>query len=318
MPKIVILDGHVANPGDMNWDAIAKLGDLTVYPRTPEDKIIERAQGAEIVLTNKTPLTAETIEALPDLRYIGVVATGYNIVDVVAARRHGVTVTNVPSYSTNSVAQTVFAHLLHITNGVAEHAASVARGGWQHCRDFSYRITHVVELAGLTMGIYGLGHIGMKVAEIAHAFGMRVVALTSKEQWQLPEFITAVSHDELFEQSDVLTLCAPLTAENHWFVNDKTLRLMKPTAILINTARGGLVDSAALTRALDEGRLRAAGIDVLEVEPPTAAEPLLKAHNCYITPHLAWQSDKARERLMEITAENVAAFLDGKPQNVVN
>lgn len=318
MPKIVILDGHVANPGDMSWEQFAELGELTVYPRTAPDQVVERAAGADAIFTNKTPITAEMLEALPCLRFIGVMATGFNNVDILAARRRGVTVCNVPAYSTDAVAQTIFAHILNITNAVEEHSQSVHRGAWQHCRDFSYRLTPVTELSGLTMGIYGLGHIGAKVAEIARAFGMRVIALTSKPQYQLPDYITAVDRDQLFSQSDVLALCAPLTADNRGFVCDATLRLMKPSAILINTARGGLVDSAALARALEEHRLRAAGVDVLDIEPPTAAEPLLKARNCHITPHLAWQSDQARARLLDICADNLRAYLAGTPQNVVN
>ena len=318
MPKIVILDGHVANPGDMSWDSIAALGDLTVYPRTPADKVVERCQGAEAVFTNKVPITADTLQALPALRFIGVMATGYNNVDVQAARRLGITVCNVPAYSTASVAQTIFAHILNVTNAVAEHSQSVARGGWQHCRDFSYRLTPIIELAGLTMGIYGLGNIGKKVAEIARAFGMRVIALTSKPQSALPSYIQAVDRDTLFAQADVLTLCAPLTDTNRHFVNAATLSLMKPTAILVNTARGPLVDSDALARALEEHRLRAACIDVLPTEPPTAAEPLLRATGCHISPHLAWQSDQARARLIDICAANLSAYLAGSPQNVVN
>lgn len=318
MPKIVILDGYVANSGDLSWDCLACLGDLTVYDRTSPDEVVSRCCGAEIVFTNKVVLTADIISALPDLRYIGVLATGFNNVDVRAARRHGVTVCNVPAYSTDSVVQTIFAHLLNITTRTAMHADAVRSGAWEHCRDFSFRLTPLTELAGLTMGIYGLGNIGAKVARVADAFGMKVIALTSKVPWQLPKYIEAVEKDDLFAKSDVLVLCAPLTSENKHFVNADTLALMKPSAILINTARGGMVDSAALADALDHERLAAAGIDVLEVEPPVHSEPLLSARECHITPHYAWQSDNARRRLLQISADNLRAFLDGNPVNVVN
>ena len=317
-PKIVVLDGYVANPGDLSWDALAALGDLVVYDRTAPGQIVERAAGAVAVFTNKVVLDAEKIKALPGLKFIGVLATGYNNVDIVAARRAGIDVCNVPAYSTHSVAQLVFAHILQITNHVGRHSTSVKKGGWQHCQDFSYRLTPIIELAGLTMGIYGLGNIGREVARIADAFSMKVIALTSKMQYELPDFITAVDKDELFRQSDVLVLCAPLTAGNSRFVNDRTLAMMKPDAILINTARGGLVDSNALAKALDSGRIYAAGVDVLDREPPTEDEPLLGCTGCYITPHVAWQSDVARRRLLDVSAANFAVFLAGAPQNVVN
>ena len=317
-PKIVVLDGYVANPGDLSWDALAALGDLTVYDRTAPADVVARAAGADAAFTNKVVLDAAAIEALPSLRFIGVLATGYNNVDIVAARRAGIDVCNVPAYSTHSVAQLVFAHILQIANHVGRHSTSVKKGGWQHCQDFSYRLTPIIELAGLTIGIYGLGNIGKEVAKIASAFSMRVVALTSKMQYELPEYITAVDRDTLFREADILVLAAPLTKENARFVNDRTLALMKPSAIVINTARGGLVDSTALARALDSGRLYAAGVDVLDQEPPRSDEPLLSCSGCYITPHVAWQSDVARRSLLEVSAANLAAFLQGRPQNVVN
>ncbi len=316
--KIVVLDGHVANSDDLSWDALAALGDLTVYDRTSPDQIAERAADAEAVFVNKVVLDAAVLDTLPALRFVGVLATGFNNVDVVAARRRGITVCNVPAYSTDSVVQTIFSLILTITNRVELHSDSVHSGDWVNCRDFSYRLTPLPELAGATMGIYGLGHIGSAVANIARAFGMKVIALTSKVPWQLPGYIRPVEHDELFRESDVLVLCAPLTAQNKYFVNAEALAMMKPTAILINTARGGLVDSYALAKALEERRIYAAGIDVMESEPPRADDPLLSAPHCFITPHYAWQGEKARRELLRISASNLAAFLAGTPVNVVN
>lgn len=316
--KIVVLDGHVAISDDLSWDALAALGDLTAYDRTPPELIAERAAGAEAVFVNKVVLDAAVLDTLPSLRFIGVLATGFNNVDVIAARRRGITVCNVPSYSTDSVVQTIFALLLNITNRVELHSDSVHDGDWVNCRDFSYRLTPMPELAGSTMGIYGLGHIGSQVANIARAFGMNVIALTSKVPWQLPAYIRPVEREELFRESDVLVLCAPLTSQNRYFVDSFALAMMKPTAILINTARGGLVDSYALAKALGEGRIYAAGIDVMEQEPPRADDPLLTAPNCYITPHYAWQGEKARRKLLQISAANLAAYIAGSPINVVN
>lgn len=316
--KIVILDAYVANSGDLSWDALAELGELTVYDRTAPDEVVERAEGADAIFTNKVVIDKDIIDRLPDLRFIGVLATGFNNVDVKAAREAGITVCNVPAYSTEAVVQTIFAHLLNITNRVEEHSASVRRGDWTNCRDFCYRLGPIAELSGMTMGIYGLGNIGSRVACVAHAFGMEVIALTTKMQWELPEYITPVSEHDLFTRSDVLVLCAPLTSENTRFVNADTLAMMKPTAIIINTARGGMVDSQALATALDEGRIAAAGVDVLVNEPPLSSEPLLHARNCHITPHYAWQSDAARRRLLDISAANLKAFIGGKPVNVVN
>lgn len=316
--NIVVLDGYVANSGDLSWDELAQSGDLTVYDRTSPDQVVERARGAEAIFTNKVVIDKDIIAQLPELRFIGVLATGYNNVDIQAASEAGITVCNVPAYSTEAVVQTIFAHLLNITNRVQLHNDSVRRGDWTACADFCYRLGSITELAGLTMGIYGLGNIGKRVACVAHAFGMEVIALTTKLQWELPEYITPVSDHDLFAKSDVLVLCAPLTPDNANFVNAHTLSLMKPTAIVINTARGGMVDSQALARALNEGSIAAAGIDVLVNEPPLASEPLLNARNCYITPHYAWQSDAARRRLLDISASNLKAFIGGKPVNVVN
>lgn len=317
-PRIVVVDGYVANSGDLSWDALAALGELTVYDRTSPNQLIDRCRDAYAVITNKVVIDAAAIDALPSLRYIGVLATGYNNVDIAAARRAGVTVCNVPAYSTASVAQTVFALLLAITNRVESYSASVHAGDWSRCADFSYRLGPIEELDGLTMAVYGLGNIGSRVAAIAHAFGMKVISFTSKQQDALPPYIEKVSRDEMFGRADVLSLNAPLAADNRHFVCGETLALMKPTAILINTARGGLVDEHALASALREHRIAAAGIDVMDCEPPKADNPLSALDNCIITPHIAWQSTGARRRLLAVTADNLAAFIGGHPQNVVS
>lgn len=317
-PRIVVVDGYVANSGDLSWDALAALGELTVYDRTSPDQLIDRCRDAYAVITNKVVIDAAAIDALPSLRYIGVLATGYNNVDIAAARRAGVTVCNVPAYSTASVAQTVFALLLAITNRVESYSASVHAGDWSRCADFSYRLGPIEELDGLTMAVYGLGNIGSRVAAIAHAFGMKVISFTSKQQGALPRYIEKVSRDEMFGRADILSLNAPLAADNRHFVCGETLALMKPTAILINTARGGLVDEHALASALREHRIAAAGIDVMDCEPPKTDNPLSALDNCIITPHIAWQSTGARRRLLAVTADNLAAFIDGHPQNVVS
>lgn len=255
---------------------------------------------------------------MPLLKYIGVLATGYNIVDIAAARRQGVVVTNIPSYSTNSVVQSVFAHLLNITNQVAHYTDEVRSGAWVQSRDFCFWNTPLIELADKTMGIVGLGHIGTRVAEVAYALGMKVIAFTSKQQNELPNYITPVDKEALFRQSDVVTLHCPLTAATKAFVNDEALRWMKPTAILINTGRGPLIDEQAVADALNSDRLFAAGVDVLSVEPPTAGNPLLSAKHCYFTPHIAWATKEARVRLMRIAVENIRAFQNGAPINVVS
>lgn len=317
-PRIVVVDGYVANSGDLSWDALAALGELTVYDRTSPDQLIDRCRDAYAVITNKVVIDAAAIDALQSLRYIGVLATGYNNVDIAAARRAGVTVCNVPAYSTASVAQTVFALLLAITNRVESYSASVHAGDWSRCADFSYRLGPIEELDGLTMAVYGLGNIGSRVAAIAHAFGMKVISFTSKQQDALPPYIEKVSRDEMFCRADILSLNAPLAADNRHFVCGETLALMKPTAILINTARGGLVDEHALASALREHRIAAAGIDVMDCEPPKADNPLSALDNCIITPHIAWQSTGARRRLLAVTADNLAAFMSGHPINVVS
>jgi glycerate dehydrogenase len=309
--RIVVLDGHTLNPGDNPWDPIARFGELTVFDRTPPALVVERARDAEIVLTNKTPLDAQAIGALPRLRFIAVLATGYDVVDVAAARARGVPVSNVPEYGTESVAQHTFALLLELCNRTATHAAAVASSEWSRSPDFSFSKAPLIELAGLTMGIVGSGRIGRRVAEIARAFGMRVTTASSRRA-DRTELI------RLFAEADVVSLHCPLTTENARFVNRDLLRRMKPTAFLLNTARGGLIDEAALRAALEAGELAGAGLDVASREPIDAANPLLGAPNLLLTPHIAWASLAARRRLMEATARNVDAFLAGAPINLVD
>lgn len=315
---IVVLDGYTANPGDISWQPWEALGTLTIYDRTADSEVISRAADADIVLTNKVIIDAEKMAQLPQLRYIGVLATGYNVVDVNAARQRGIIVTNIPAYSTMSVAQMVFAHLLNITHHVDLHARTVREGKWSRSLDFSYTETPLLELDGKQMGIVGLGNTGQATARIAASFGMKVMAFTSKEQSALPDYIRkAESLDQLFSSSDVVSLHCPLNEQTLHLVNASRLALMKPTSILINTGRGPLVNDADLAAALNEGRIMAAGIDVLTEEPPRKGSPLIEARNCYITPHIAWATDAARRRLLDIALCNVKAFIDGKPQNVI-
>ncbi len=316
--NIVILDGYAANPGDLSWDELKTLGECTIYERTPREKIMERAEHAEIILTNKTPIDAEAMDVLLNLKYIGVLATGYNIVDVQAAKERGIVVTNIPAYSTDSVAQMVFAHLLNICQQVQHHSEEVRKGRWSQSPDFCFWDTPLIELAGKRIGLVGLGHTGMRTARLAIAFGMEVCAYTSKTSLQLPPEIKKMELDELFAQCDVVSLHCPLTPETRGMVDARRLALMKPTAILINTGRGPLVNEQDLADALNAGRIYAAGLDVLGEEPPSPNNALLSAKNCYITPHIAWASEAARERLMRIALDNVKAFIEGKPMNVVN
>lgn len=315
--KITVLDGFGLNPGDLSWDRMDELGDLTVYDRTAPEDTYDRSKDSEILITNKTRLEADMIERLPKLRYIGVLATGYNVVDTDAAHAHGVTVTNIPAYSTMSVAQQVFALLLAITNRVEHYTADNREGRWSRNADFCYWDTPLTELADKTFGIVGLGNIGLAVARIALAFGMKVIASTSKQQSQLPEGIEKKELPDIFAESDVMTLHCPLTADTERMVNTSTLSLMKPSAILINTGRGPLIDEEAVAVALKNGRLGGFGADVLSSEPPAEDNPLLSAPNAYITPHIAWATREARERLMNIAVGNLAAFLSGEPRNAV-
>ncbi len=317
--NIVLLDGYTLNPGDLDWAELHSLGRCTIYDRTPDADILTRSSEAEILLTNKTPLRAETILSLPRLRYIGVLATGYNIVDTAAASRRGIPVTNVPTYATVSVAQMVFAHLLHIVQNVGGHAPGVRSGRWTASVDFCYWETPLTELEGKTMGILGYGRIGRATARLAAAFGMNVIAYEHGEApASSPGGARFVSLEDLFRESDVLSLHCPLTDATRAIVSRDRLGLMKPGAILINTSRGPLIDEEALADALRSGALRGAGLDVLSVEPPPASNPLLREPRCFITPHIAWATREARERLLRGVVENIRAFLIGLPQNVVN
>ena len=315
--KIVILDGYTTNSGDLSWDSIKQLGDLTVYDRTGNDQIISRCQDAEAVLTNKVILSAEIISALPKLKYIGVMATGYNVVDIEAARNRGIVVTNVPAYSTASVAQLVFAHLLNIASQVALHDSQVHEGKWVNSVDFCFYAAPLIELDGKQIGIVGLGQIGSAVARIAQAMGMKVAAYTSKSQEQLGDGITKMSLEQLFATSDVVTLHCPLTPDTKYIVNADRLATMKANAIIINTGRGPLVNEQDLADALNNGTIAAAAVDVLSCEPPKTDNPLLTAKNCHITPHIAWASQAARTRLIATLASNLQAFINGNPVNNV-
>ena len=315
--KITILDGYCMNPGDMSWEPLEQLGELTVYDRTAPSEILGRAAGSEALLTNKTVLTGEILRALPGLRYVGVLATGYNVVDIDTARQLGIVVTNIPAYSTDSVVQMVFAHLLVITNRVEHYTAENRRGRWSGNPDFCYWDSPLRELSGKTFGIVGLGNIGQAVSRVALAFGMKVKAYTSKSPDKLPEGVAKADLDELFSTSDVVSLHCPLTESTRHLVNAARLAQMKPSAILINTGRGPLVDEEALAEALGSGRIHAAGLDVLTSEPPSADNPLLKAPNCFITPHLGWATKEARERLLDIATDNLRGFIAGDIRNNV-
>ena len=316
--KIVVLDGYTSNPGDLGWESLEMLGECTVYERTSPNDVLARAKDAEVVLTNKTALRREHFEALPKLRYVGVLATGYDVVDVAAARQQDIVVTNIPTYGTASVAQMVFAHVLNLTQHVAEHAETVREGRWSRASDFCYWDFPLVELEGLTMGIVGFGKIGRAVARLAMAFGMRVLAYDVTEPNDTLEGVAMTTDlDRVFRDADVVSLHCPLTPDTRQLVNAERLALMKPTALLINTSRGPLVDEAALAEALRAGSLAGAGLDVLATEPPPADHPLAAISNCYITPHIAWATQSARRRLLDTAVENVRAFLAGEPRNVV-
>ena len=311
--KICILDGYSLNPGDLDWSPVERLGDVTLFDRTPADKIVERAADADIVLTNKVPFSADTLRQLPRLRFICVLATGYNIIDTEAAARQGVVVANIPAYSTMSVAQMAFAHILNITNHVASYAREVADDKWTNCPDFCFWDSALTELAGKTMGIVGLGNTGMATARIAVALGMKVVAMTSKSADTLPEGITPAPLDDVLASADVVSLHCPLTPSTRHLINAASIAKMKPSAILINTGRGPLVDEQAVADALNGGRLAAFGADVLSQEPPRGDNPLLSARNCFLTPHIAWATLEARTRLMSTATENVRQFIAGEP-----
>ncbi len=315
--NLVILDGYSVVQNDLNWQSVSRLPDVSVqvYDRTSPADVVERSREADAVLTNKVVLSREVISQLPRLRYIGVLATGYNVIDIEAAHERGIVVTNIPAYSTPSVAQLTFAHLLNVTNSVAHYAEENRKGAWTQSPDFVWMDTPLTELQGKTFAIRGLGNIGREVARIALAFGMRVVAVS--RQSQMPEGVEKVGWDDALREADVLSLHCPLTAETQHLMNAQTLSLMKPTAILINTGRGPLVDESAVAQALSDGRLRAYCADVLSVEPARADNPLLKAPRCYLTPHIAWASREARLRLIDIATRNLASFLNGTPINVI-
>lgn len=316
--NIVILDGYALNPGDLSYECLQQFGTLKVYDRTTPDQVVERAKEAEALLTNKVVLGENEFAQLPHLRYVGVQATGYNVVDVEAARRYGIIVTNIPAYSTASVAQMVMAHLLNITQSVDYYAQQNYAGRWSTNPDFCYWDNRLIELAGKQMGIVGFGRTGSAVARLAQAFGMRIVTYTSKPQDTLPDGVEKCSLDTLFATSDVVSLHCPLVPATHHLVNAERLAQMKATAILINTARGPIVDEEALAQALNSGQLYAAGVDVLCEEPPRVQSPLLKARNCFVTPHIAWATLEARTRLLQICEANLRAFTEGHPQNVVS
>ncbi|HLA85314.1 MAG TPA: D-2-hydroxyacid dehydrogenase [Thermoguttaceae bacterium] len=318
MVRIVVIDGYSLNPGDLSWEGVQSLGTCEIYDRTPAEQTVERAAGADAVLTNKVAFDGPILERIPALKYIGVLATGYDIIDVDAARRRGVAVTNVPSYSTQSVVQMVFAHLLNFTQQVGHHAEAVRRGRWTTCEDFCFWDSPLFELDGRTLGIVGFGRIGRAVARVARALGMKVLAHDAAAPRDLDEGVEAVDLETLFRRSDVVSLHCPLSAETHKLVNAERLGWMKPTAWLINTSRGPVVDETALAEALNAGRIAGAGLDVLSAEPPGADHPLLTAKNCRITPHVAWATVEARRRLMQVAVDNLRAFLDGRPRNVVN
>lgn len=317
--KIVVLDGYVGNPGDLSWEPLERLGDVIVYPRSKPEEIIERALPADVLLTNKVVFDRKLIEALPNLKCIGVIATGFNIVDLEAANERGIIVTNVPAYSTASVSQVAIAHLLNMTTHTEHYTREARAGVWSKSIDYTYCSAPFIELDGKIMGVVGLGNIGSTVARIAAAFGMKVLAFTSKPQDALPPYIRRVdSLDELFCLCDVVSLHCPLTAETRGMVDARRLALMKPTSMLINTSRGPLIVEEDLAAALKNGVIAAAAVDVLCKEPPAIDNPLLQCPNCYFTPHIGWTSPEARQRLMDVVVGNVKSFIEGKPTNVVN
>jgi glycerate dehydrogenase len=315
--KVVILDGYTVNPGDLSWNEIAALGELDVYDRTPPEKTIERATGAEAVFTNKVLFDRSTINSLPKLKFIGVLATGYNVVDLQAATDAGILVTNIPAYSTSSVAQMVFSHILHHVQNISVHARSVQKGEWSECIDFSYHLTPQTELAGKTLGIIGFGQIGQAVAKVGLALGMKIL-FNNRSRKETPLEARQVDLDTLLGESDFISVNCPLTDENKGFINKAAIDKMKPSAILINTGRGLLLNEQDLANALNSGRIAGAGLDVLSEEPPSPDNPLIKAKNCHITPHIAWATTEARQRLIGIATGNLKAYMDGNPQNVVN
>lgn len=316
--NIVILDGYCVNPGDLSWQPLHEVGNLTVYERTTAQQVVQRASNADMILVNKVPIKQEIIKQLPQLKYIGVLATGFNHIDIQAARKQGIVVCNIPAYSTYSVAQMVFASIFTITNRVEHYAQQTREGKWCRHTDFCYWDTPLIELSGKTLGIIGLGNIGMKVARIAREFGMEVYAYTSKNAVDLPDGIQKTTLEGLLAVSDILTLHCPLNAQTRQLINAERIEKMKNGAILINTGRGPLVNEQDVAAALQSGKLAAYGADVLGNEPPTVDNPLIKQPNAFITPHIAWATREARERLVAIAIKNVTTFINGHAQNVVN
>lgn len=316
--KIVVLDGFTLNPGDLTWSGFSSLGETVVYDRTSHSELIERATGAEVLLTNKTIIDADSLRQLKGLKYIGVLATGYNVVDIDAARELGIVVTNIPAYSTESVAQMVFAHILNITQRVGHYSDEASEYKWSRQNDFSYANTPLIELYGKKIGIIGFGNTGSATARIAQAFGLKVIAYTSKDSSSLPSGIEkAASFEQIFRECDIVSLHCPLNPDTKELINKERLSLMKKTAILINTGRGGLVNESDLAEALIEGKIFAAGIDVMVNEPPLEDNPLLGIPNCFITPHIAWATYEARVRLMELAIQNLKSYIEGKTINNV-
>lgn len=316
--KIVNLDGYTTNPGDQSWDWLGKYGEYKIYDRTNKEDIITRAKDADILIINKSVITAEMLDKMPNLKYVGLQSTGYNVIDCEAARKRGITVSNIPAYSTNAVAQLVFAFILQITNKVTMHSDAVHSGEWCECPDFCFWKAPLAELDGKTIGIIGYGSIGKKVSKIADAFGMNVLVFTPHPKSEENAIVRFVNFDELLAKSDIITCHCPLNNKTENLIDKTALSKMKKSAIFINTSRGPVVDDKALADALNNGEIQAAGLDVLRVEPPSKDNPLLTAKNCYITPHIAWAAYETRARLLRILEENLKAFIEGKPQNVVN
>ena len=316
--KIVVLDGYTLNPGDLNWRGFEKLGDFTIYDRTPKEEISNRIGDAEIVITNKTPITVELLTKCPHIKYIGCLSTGYNVVDIDTAKERGIPVTNIPAYGTNAVAQFAIALLLEICNQVGHHHRAVQSGKWQACLDFCFWDTPLVELEGKTMGFIGFGRIGQATARIAKALGMNVIAYNKGYSTTDEVIAKYVSLDELYAQSDIISLHCPLLPSTEGMINKESIEKMKDGVIIINTSRGPLIVEEDLAKALDEDKVRGAAVDVVSVEPIKADNPLLKAKNCIITPHIAWASRESRQRLMDIAVSNLKSFKEGNPVNVVN
>ena len=320
MKKIVVLDGYAMNPGDLTWDGLEQLGEVVIYDRSSEDEIVERAAGAEIILTNKVALPAHIIDALPTLKYIGVMATGYNMVDMDCAKKRNIIVTNVPGYSTPSVVQLTFSLLFELCYHTQRHSDAVIKGKWTASPDFCFWDYPLIELSGKTLGIIGFGSIGQKVADIGAAFGMSILAYsrTKTDQSHRKNFRWAEEQEELLSQADIVSLHCPLTPQTEHLINAQSLALIKPSAFIINTSRGGLIDAQALADALNEERIRGAGIDVLAIEPPPIDHPLFQAKNCLITPHIAWATKESRLRLLAVVIGNIKSFLSGQSVNVIS